>query len=124
MIGVVASLMVGSALAADSEPTVSFQRQVLPILQEHCVMCHAPGAVGYQSVSFDARSYKGVRAGSAAGVAVIPYHPDRSPLMRVLDHAWKTNDEKALRMPPLGPQLSPDELKVISDWIKQGAKDN
>lgn len=110
--------------AAASEATTSFQKQVLPILQEHCAMCHGPGGVGYVAVGLDLRSYKGLRSGSAGGVAVIPYHPNRSPLMRVLNDDWHSGDKNALRMPPLGPQLSPEESGVISQWIKEGAKDN
>ncbi|MDE2134307.1 MAG: hypothetical protein KGM97_10130 [Alphaproteobacteria bacterium] len=110
--------------AATPEQTTSFQKQVLPIFQEHCSMCHSPGGVGYISVSFDLRSYQSLRSGSAGGVAVIPYHPDRSPLMRVLKDDWHSSDKSALRMPPLGPPLSQEELGVISQWIKEGAKDN
>jgi hypothetical protein len=112
------------AQAQTAKPAVSFQKQVLPILQAQCVMCHEPGGVGDISVGFDLRSYKGLRSGSAGGVAVIPYHPDLSPLMKVLDDDWHSSDLKSLRMPPLGPQLSPEDLAVISQWIKEGAKDN
>lgn len=114
----------GFGRAAAPEPATSFRNQVLPIFQEHCVMCHAPGGVGYRAISLDLRSYRGLRSGSAAGVAVIPYHPDRSLLMRVLVDDWESKSENALRMPPLGPQLSPAELDAIRRWIKEGAKDN
>ncbi|MDE2135690.1 MAG: cytochrome c [Alphaproteobacteria bacterium] len=103
---------------------VSFQKQVLPIFQEHCVACHSPGGAGYISVDMDLRSYKALRSGSAGGIAVIPFHPRSSPLMRVLDDDWSSSNINSLRMPPMGPKLSPDDLKTISEWIKQGAKDN
>jgi hypothetical protein len=125
---ILAAVTIGIAahplLAAPSEPPVSFKEQVLPVFQEHCNMCHTPGGVGYISVSLDLRSYKGLRSGSSAGVTVIPFHADRSPLMRVLVDAWHSPDQNALRMPPLGPQLSTDDLDVIRRWIDQGAKNN
>ncbi|MDE2133581.1 MAG: hypothetical protein KGM97_04375 [Alphaproteobacteria bacterium] len=111
------------AQAATPEPT-SFQKQVLPIFEAHCFMCHSQGGVGYVSVNLDLRSYRALRSGSAGGVAVIPYHPERSPLMKVLRDDWTSNNKNALRMPPLGPPLSQEELDVISRWIKEGAKDN
>ena len=110
--------------AADTKPTISFEKQVLPILQEHCAMCHGPGGVGYISIGMDLRSYEGLKSGSAAGVAVIPYHANRSPLIRVLVDAWHSSDQNALKMPPLGPQLSTDDIAVISKWIDEGAKNN
>jgi hypothetical protein len=113
-----------AAPSAASEPLVSFKQQVLPIFEEHCNMCHAPGGVGYISVSLDLRSYSGLKSGSSAGVTVIPFHADRSPLMRVLVDAWHSPDQNALKMPPLGPQLSTGDLDVIHRWIDQGAKNN
>ena len=113
-----------SAQAAAPQPATSFQKQVLPIFQEHCVMCHGPGGVGNASAGLDLSSYHGLRSASTAGVAVIPYHPERSPLMRVLKTNWTSTEKNAIRMPPLGEQLSPADLDTINGWIKQGAKDN
>lgn len=112
------------AQAASPQPATSFQKQVLPIFQSHCVMCHGPGGVGSASAGLDLSSYLGLRSASTAGVAVIPYHPERSLLMRVLKTNWTSTEKNAIRMPPLGDQLSPAELDTISGWIKQGAKDN
>ena len=61
-------------------------------------------------------------AGSTYGTAVVPGHPEFSPLVAVLKkegHSFKN-----LKMPPLGPLLSAEEIDVISTWIKEGAKDN
>ena len=110
--------------AAAPQPATSFQKQVLPIFQEHCVMCHGPGGVGNASAGLDLSTYHGLKSGSTAGVVVIPYHPERSLLMRVLKTNWTSTEKNAIRMPPLGEQLSPAELDTISHWIKQGAKDN
>jgi mono/diheme cytochrome c family protein len=139
VIGFVAAGLAGAALAqtpvitqspapaaqtTPSDKPVSYKDQVQPIFDAHCTMCHAPGGVGYISMSVDLRNYKELMRGSSAGVAIIPYHPDRSPLMRVLVDDWNSPDQNALRMPPLGPQLSRDDLDTISRWIKDGAKNN
>lgn len=113
-----------SVRAAESGPKISFEKQILPIFQDHCVSCHGPGGVGYISSSMDLRSYEGLKMGSVGGIAVIPFHADRSPLLRYLDANWHSNDKNALKMPPLGPELSPTDLKLITDWINQGAKNN
>jgi len=110
--------------AAPLEPKVSFANQVMPIFEAHCLSCHSPGGVGYIATNMDLSTYKQLRMGSIGGVTVIPFHADRSPLMRYLKDNWHSTDKNALKMPPLGPQLSPHDLQVISDWIDQGAKNN
>lgn len=113
-----------SSQAAAPEPKTSFKKQVLPIFQEYCSACHTPGGVGYISSNLDLGNYRQLRMGSAGGVAVIPYHPELSPLIKVLKDDWHSKDKNALKMPPLGPQLAPKDIDVISKWIKEGAKDN
>lgn len=110
--------------AGPPPPKVSFQKDVLPIFEARCVSCHSPGGIGYISSSMDLRNYQGLKMGSIGGIAVIPYHPDRSPLMRYLSDNWHSDDKNALKMPPLGPELSPKDLGIISEWIEEGAKDN
>lgn len=119
-----ATACVASAQAATDAPKVSFKNQILPIIEDHCVSCHSPGGIGYISSSMDLRSYKDLRMGSIDGIAVIPFHADRSPLMRFLDTNWHSKDKNAVKMPPLGPQLSPSDLNLIRTWINQGAKNN
>jgi mono/diheme cytochrome c family protein len=110
--------------AAPPQPKVSFKNQVMPIFQQYCLSCHSPGGVGFIATNMDLTSYRELRMGSVGGVTLIPFHADRSPLMRLLNDNWHSSDKNALKMPPLGPQLSPHDLKVIADWIDQGAKNN
>ena len=102
--------------------TTSFKTQVLPIFELHCIACHSPSGVAYKAINLDLTSYQGLMSGSNFGVAVIPYHPELSPLIQVLEK--NMNSIKNLKMPPVQPLLPPAEIKVISDWIGQGAKDN
>lgn len=129
ILGTTAALMltfglVTSAHADANQPTVSFKKQVYPIFEAHCLMCHSPSGVGEIASSLDLSSYKGLRQGSIHGVALVPHFADRSPMMRVLTSNWDSSNTEALRMPPLGPRLSPQDIKTIRDWINQGALDN
>jgi mono/diheme cytochrome c family protein len=126
--GAVATVALGfgwalPAAAATPGP-VSFQKQVLPIFEAHCIACHSLGGVGVTASALDLTSYKDLRYGSVRGVALVPFHSDRSPMMRYLKDDWESKNQYALKMPPLGPRLSPEDLKLISDWIDQGAKNN
>jgi cytochrome c553 len=103
---------------------VSFQKQVLPIFEKACIACHSSGGVGQISSSMNLTSYKELRYGSVHGIALVPFHSDRSPIIRYLKDNWKSDSPNALKMPPLGPPLSAQDVKVIADWIDQGAKNN
>lgn len=119
-----AGLSMTTAWAQTSASPVSFQKQVMPIFDKYCVSCHSPGGVGHIAASLDLTSYRELRSGSVGGVALVPYHSERSPMMRYLKDNWTSSNPNALKMPPVGPQLSADDLKTISDWIDQGAKNN
>lgn len=124
-IGLVSAGLGSSMPASAQTPApVSFQKQVLPIFEKNCVSCHSPGGVGHIASSLDLTNYRELRSGSVGGVALVPYHSERSPIMRYLKDNWTSNNINALKMPPVGPQLSADDLKTISDWIDQGAKNN
>ena len=110
-----------TTMAAPTAGAPSFGRQVQRIFYRHCTECHSPGHVGYQAISLDLTTYRGVRNGSERGVVVIPRHPQRSLIMRVLD--WKAGSDE-IKMPPLGPQLSREDRDVIRAWIAAGAKDD
>ena len=110
---------------AASQPAVSFSKQVLPIFQAHCVMCHGPGGVGNTSAGLDLSTFHGLKSGSIGGVAVVPYHPERSQLIRFIKTNWDSKaPPNAVRMPPVGDQLSSQDIETIDSWIKQGAKNN
>ena len=122
------ALSFGLALSAQAQspaPTVSFQKQVYPIFENyHCLQCHSPSGIGEIASGLDLSTYKGLRQGSAQGVAIVPRFSDRSPMMRLLNNNWDSGNTESLRMPPMGPRLSAQDLKTITDWIDQGARDN
>jgi mono/diheme cytochrome c family protein len=121
-----AAFFIGVAmpLQATAQPTVSFSKQVLPIFESHCIQCHSTGGVGQISSSMSLMSYKDLRDGGIHGVALVPFHSDRSPIIRYLKDDWKSENPNALKMPPLGPPLPDSDIKLIADWIDQGAKNN
>jgi mono/diheme cytochrome c family protein len=120
------ALGIGWALPATAAAPgpVSFQKQVLPIFEAHCIACHSRGGVAVAASGLDLTSYKDLRYGSVHGVAIVPFHSNFGSMMRYLKDNWESKNQYALKMPPLGPRLSPEDLKLISDWIDQGAKNN
>ncbi len=92
--------------------SVSFTKDVQPILEQACTSCHVTGRpVG----SLDLTSYEGVMAGGTSGPSVIPGDPAASLLIQLIENG---------RMPMTGNKLSSDQMKTLRDWVSQGAVNN
>src|SRR6478609_7080530 len=69
------AMLSGSAGAAD---TVSFTKDVQPILSKTCVSCHKPGKT---KGDLDLTTYKSLMNGGKTGQLVRPFKPDQSFLI-------------------------------------------
>jgi hypothetical protein len=92
------------AMAADS--AVTFNKDVLPILQQHCQTCHRPGSIAPMSFL----TYQSARPWAKAMKAAV--------LSRKMP-PWSAD-------PQVGhfsndPSLKPSELDIISKWADSGA---
>ncbi|QDT39260.1 DUF1549 domain-containing protein [Stratiformator vulcanicus] len=102
----------------DGAKSVSFHKDVEPILRANCAGCHQPARKqgGYLMTDFDAL----VVGGESGLAAVVPGKPDASYL---LDQIVPDDDGNAL-MPKNAPPLNPMEIDTIRKWILQGAKND
>ena len=94
--------------------TVDYNTQVKPILNKNCISCH--GGVKKQggfSLLFQEEALGKTKSGQAA---IIPFHPEKSSFIQRL-HS-KNPEEK---MPYQRPALSPDEVNILTTWVKEGA---
>ncbi|HHK42501.1 MAG TPA: hypothetical protein ENJ50_08790, partial [Planctomycetaceae bacterium] len=100
--------------------SVSFTRDILPILRKKCLACHnqsdKEGELVLESVAT-------IRKGGDSGPAVVASKPDESLLFVLARHA----DEPI--MPPEdndvgASDLTPDELARLRRWIELGAKED
>ena len=106
--------------AVTAAPAVSFRLDVLPILQNHCVKCHNPNGPGYKVSGLDLRSYESMMRGTKHGKIIIPGNPFTSNLMVLIEG----RADPSIRMPHNERPLLKQQIEILSDWIKQGAKDN
>ncbi|QDS95356.1 Planctomycete cytochrome C [Roseimaritima multifibrata] len=94
---------------------VDFTREVQPILAKHCYACHGPD-IAESGLSFVDR--ESALAESESGEhAIVPGDTELSMLV-----ARISSGDEFERMPPEGDPLSPDEIKILSDWIDEGAE--
>jgi WD40 repeat protein/mono/diheme cytochrome c family protein len=110
----------GAALAGDAaKPSdkVSYFTQVRPIFQANCQGCHQPSKAGgsYVMTSFD----RLVVGGESKWAAIVPGKPDLSHLIEQI-----TPEDGEAEMPKGKPPLSTADLKLVGDWIAQGAADD
>src|SRR5436190_10524470 len=99
-----AVLPLAVASAAPSSP--DYTRDIQPIFQKRCYVCHGP-QMQMKGLRFDDRQ--------AAMRMIEPGHSDRSRLIALATGAG------GKIMPPSGEPLSPTEVSLLRAWIDQGA---
>ncbi|QDU79330.1 Planctomycete cytochrome C [Polystyrenella longa] len=101
-----------SSQAEEPGTELLFERDIRPILKEHCIHCHGEG--GETEGGLDVRLQRFLVKGGDSGEAIDPGKPDFSYLVMRLD---------AGEMPPDEDKLLPQhEIDLIKTWIAQGAK--
>lgn len=113
--------LAAASVVADEQPaeaaSVSFHKQVKPILQAHCQGCHQPAKAKGDYVMTDfARLIGGGESGDSA---IVPGKPDESYLITQI-----TPENGKAAMPPKGKPLADVEVELIRKWIAEGAKDD
>lgn len=130
---IVAALAVTWAVGAGAQQKteavapVSFAQDVVPIINRSCMPCHAQEQSNPSELSLD--SYELLMEGGKNGHAVVPGDPSKSTLVTKLLAEPPFGDRMPLdprrkrRKEPMKP-LPEEEIRVITEWVKQGAKDN
>ena len=111
---IVAASVTTAGLAGVAAAEMDFERQVRPLLLEHCGDCHGPD-VQESRLRLDVkhRAFKGgdfgpvIKAGKAAESELV---------------ARITSTDEKKRMPPDGDRLSATEIELLKGWIDAGAK--
>lgn len=107
--------------------SVSFKKDVFLIIKKQCLPCHAEENFNPSELSLD--SYELLMAGGKHGSPVIAGKPKQSILIQKLSTTPPFGDPmpfdtKKKKGEPSKKKLSDEEIKLITDWIDQGAKDN
>jgi WD40 repeat protein/mono/diheme cytochrome c family protein len=105
------------APASQSAESVSYYRQVRPILQANCQGCHQPAKAKGGFVMTDFKRL--LAGGDNEGVAIVPGHADKSSLLKMIQPK-----DGEVRMPKGKTPLAEVEVGLIASWIAQGAKDD
>jgi hypothetical protein len=113
--------------AGKANPVVSFRRDVAPVLQTSCAMCHQ-NAGPMAGLSLEAAEAYGmlvnVQSSERPMMRVQPRQPAQSYLIRKLEGDHVAAGGKGLAMPIGQAPLTKQELEQVRLWITQGAPDN
>jgi hypothetical protein len=101
-----------AASPAQSSTPVSFNQDILPILEANCLKCHG---TAMQLSKLNLSSQELAMKGGATGAAIVPGHAEESKLYRLVAGLDKP------RMPMNG-ELSAAQIATIKNWIDQGAR--
>jgi len=87
---------------------VTYSRDVAPIIQQNCQVCHRPGGIGPMDlVTYDdARRYARRIREQVANRLMPPYYYDNDIGIQALQHDWRLSDE---------------DIATVVTWVDQGS---
>jgi WD40 repeat protein len=108
------SLIPGSSPAQKPAGSVSYYRDIRPILQKRCQGCHQPVSQGGKLI---VTSFEAFKAGGSSGPSFVPGRPGDSAIMRYI-----TGNPP--NMPKGQKPLESHQVELIRQWIAEGAKND
>ena len=116
-IGLAVALVPSTAGAA--EP-ISFQGQVFPIIKNNCLTSHQRGGEGYEASGLSMETYDDVMKGTKFDPIIVPV----SALTSNFNVLVEGRADPSIQMPFHGTPLRPLQLRVLRQWVDEGAKNN
>lgn len=98
--------------AAPAKGTVSYSRDIAPLLQASCVSCHGGERT---SRALDLKTYDSLMAGSQNGAVITSGDAANSMMVQAI---------QAGKMPKRGTKWTADQLQLLVDWVNAGAPNN
>ena len=105
-----------------SQPHISFQRDIYPILESNCLACHTPPqGNGYLKTRLNMTSYQTLMQGSLYGPVILPGDSYHSRLNMLVEGRV----DASMRMPHGRDEpLTQREIEALRLWVEQGARNN
>jgi len=112
-------LAIAHPAAAQSSPTIDYNRQIRPILSDSCFKCHGPDATHRQGgLRLDVPDAP-LQPSDSGTAAIVPGKPDESELVR---RVLSTDPDEVMPPPDSDRQLKPEQEELLKTWIAQGAR--
>lgn len=112
---------VGTAAGAASKgvPAVDYEREVRPVLSQHCFKCHGMDEQARKAkLRLDSREAALAPLKSGAR-AIVPGQPDQSELIRRI---FSTDEDEVMPPPAAKLPLTPEQKQILKQWVSAGAE--
>lgn len=112
----------GTGLAAE----VSLSTDLMPIFARSCAVCHQREGGNEKAIKDKTFYEKKEDIMGVVGTYILPGKPEQSGLLKILNQTTKVGRRETPMPPPKSdvPKWSEAELKLFSEWVSAGAKDN
>jgi mono/diheme cytochrome c family protein len=107
-----------SAQTQSAPDALAFNRDIRPILSEHCFQCHGPDAQQRQGELRLDLYQDALQAGQSGNLAIVPGQASKS---EVWARIHSQDPELVMPPPHTGKPLNPGQIERIGKWIDQGA---
>ena len=104
--------LLAARLAQAETAPLTLERDVRPILKQHCFHCHGEGEKLKGGVDLRLRRFM-ERPTEDGSHVLVPGHPEQSEMLTLIREG---------EMPAKGKKLPPEKIAIIEQWIAQGAK--
>jgi hypothetical protein len=119
-VGLILVLSTLAMAVQSAEREVSFQEDVMPILQAKCLGCHSPDTEGAVKSGLLMNTYENLMKGTKYGPVIEPGSSLNSVFIQVIEGRV----DKSIAMPYHEIPLSENSIEILKTWVNQGAKNN
>ena len=117
LLAIVFGFLLARCSAADPA-SIDFQRDVKPILAEHCYQCHGADATDRKGgLQLDQRT-GAIKGGESGSAAIVPGKTDKGEL---LARIFSTDESELMPPPSEKKPLSAKQRETLKQWIAEGA---
>ena len=116
-----------AAATDDGAATVSFAREINPLLRQRCAVCHVTGQEPGLLSLIPAKSYDalvGQESVQSDLKRVEPGEPEQSYVYHKLVGSHLEAGGEGLQMPFASPPLNEAQIDLVKRWIAEGARNN
>lgn len=124
-----AALIVSLSASMQQGPyrVVSYAKDVAPVIARYCLPCHAEESQNSSELSLDTHAL--LMEGGEHGTPVVPGKPDESILIQKLLPKPPFGETMPLKMRRrsagvAAKKLTEQEIELLKEWIRQGARGN
>ena len=118
LIAIAVSLIATNKVAAVTQNTVSFNRDIRPILADTCFLCHGPDKSSRKAglrLDIRAEATKQTKSGSTP---IVPGKADESEIVRRI---FSTEKYEVMPPPDAHKDLTAPQKELIKRWVAEGA---